>query len=107
MCVCVYACVRACVHACVCAVCVCMRACMHVCVHACVCVCACACVRVCACAHLSILKDKEPHVLPMVNLILSEHRGRKVLNPHPRQLVAMDIIVLKIPLKSKNESLIF
>jgi hypothetical protein len=53
------------------------------------------------------LEDKEPHIFPVVNLVLSEHRGRKILNPHPCQLVAMDIIVLEISLKSKNKSVIF
>lgn len=40
-------------------------------------------------------KDKEPHVLPMVDLILPEDWRCKVLDPHTSQLVAVDVVVLK------------
>ena len=45
--------------------------------------------------YLSILKDEESHVLPVVHLILPEDWRRKVLDPHTSQLVAMDAVVLK------------
>ena len=45
--------------------------------------------------YLSVLKDKEAHVLPVVHLILPEDWRRKVLDPHTSQLVAMDTVVLK------------
>ena len=45
--------------------------------------------------YLSVLKDKESHVLPVVHLILPEDWRRKVLDPHTSQLVAMDTVVLK------------
>ena len=53
--------------------------------------------------YLSVLKDKEPHVLPVVHLILTEDGRSKVLDPHTRQLVTVDVVVLKTTLHWEGE----
>lgn len=58
-------------------------------------------VQVHTCTYLSILEDKEADIFPVMDLVFSEYRRREILNPHPSQLVAMDIIVLKISLQRK------
>ena len=69
----------------------------------CVCVCVCVCaVSASRTTNLSILEDEEAHVLPVVHLILAKYRRRKILYPHTRQLVAVDIVVLKRALKYKR-----
>lgn len=52
--------------------------------------------------YLSILKDKEPHVLPMVDLVLPEDWRCKVLDPHASQLVAVNVVMLKPTLWEKE-----
>ena len=49
-------------------------------------------------AHLPILEHEEPDVLSVMNLILTKHGRRKILNPDACQLVTVDIVVLKIAL---------
>ena len=56
--------------------------------------------------YLSVLEDKEPHVLSVVNLVLSEDGGREILNPDPRQLVPVDIVVLEISLQISKVEII-
>lgn len=53
--------------------------------------------------YLSVLEDKEPHVLPVVHLILTEDGRSKVLDPHARQLVTIDVVVLKTTLHWEGE----
>ncbi len=53
----------------------------------------------CICAYLSVLKNEETHVLPVVNFILSEDWGGVVLDPDPCQFVAVDLVVLKLALE--------
>ena len=53
-------------------------------------------------SHLSILEDKEAHIFSMMDFVFSEHWRCIVLDPHSRQLVAMDVIVIKSTLQIKN-----
>ena len=53
--------------------------------------------------YLSILKDEETHVLPVVHLILTEDGRGKVLDPHASQLVSVDVVVLKTTLHGESE----
>ena len=53
--------------------------------------------------YLSILKDKETHVLPVVHLILTEDGRGEVLDPHTGQLVSVDVVVLKTTLHGESE----
>ena len=54
-------------------------------------------------AHLPVLKHEESDILSVMNLILTKHGRRKILNPDACQLVAMDIVVLKIALHTMQQ----
>ena len=52
-------------------------------------------------SNLAILEYKESDIFSVVYFVLSEHGGRKIFNPDPRQLVAMNIVVLKTSLQRR------